>query len=50
MNTFPIEIVARILEFGTSIRYRNGKFMDQINKEDERYKILFFLFTGFEET
>lgn len=40
MNTFPIEIVARILDFGTSIRYRNGKFMDQINKEDDRYKIL----------
>lgn len=37
----PLDIVIRILEYdATSIKYRNGKFMNQISKKDERYEKL----------
>ena len=36
----PKEIIIYILQFGTAMRYRNGKFIDQIQPDDLRYKIL----------
>ena len=40
MNRFPLEIVHRILEYHGSIKYRKGKFMNQISPEDDRYEML----------
>jgi hypothetical protein len=37
----PHEIVRYILLFDKKIRYRNGKYMDQIDVEDDRYYILY---------
>ena len=36
----PLEIVIYILEYTNVIKYRNGKFMNQISKKDERYEKL----------
>lgn len=36
----PLDLVIKILEYNGSIKFRNGKFIDQINKDDYRYKIL----------
>ena len=40
MNQFPLEIVHRILEYDGRIKYRHGKYMNQIAQDDDRYKML----------
>ena len=40
MNLFPLEIVHRILEYDGRIKYRNGKYMNQISQDDYRYHLL----------
>ena len=40
MNQFPLEIVHRILEYDGRIKYRNGKYMNQIAQDDDRYQML----------
>jgi len=40
MNLLPLEIVHRILEYDGRIKYRHGKYMNQIAQDDDRYKIL----------
>ena len=40
MNQFPLEIVHRILEYDGRIKYRHGKYVNQIAPDDDRYKIL----------
>ena len=40
MNRFPLEIVNRILEYDGRIKYRHGKYMNQIHKDDYRYNLL----------
>jgi hypothetical protein len=37
------DIIIYILQFGTAIKYRNGKFMDQIQFDDLRYELLAFV-------
>jgi hypothetical protein len=40
MNLFPLEIVNLILQYAGRIKYRNGKFMNQIYYDDSRYNML----------
>jgi hypothetical protein len=40
MNQLPLELVHRILEYDGRIKYRNGKYMNQIDWDDDRYKML----------
>jgi len=40
MNRFPLEIVHRIFEYDGRIKYRNGKYMNQIAQDDVRYQML----------
>ena len=40
MNQFPFEIVHRILEYDGRIKYRHGKYMNQIAQDDDRYQML----------
>ena len=39
-DQFPLEIVHRILQYDGRIKYRNGKYMNQIASDDDRYKML----------
>ena len=40
MNRFSLEIVHRILEYDGRIKYRHGKYMNQIPKDDDHYHLL----------
>ena len=40
MNRLPLELVHHILEYDGRIKYRNGKYMNQIAPDDDRYKML----------
>ena len=40
MNLLPLEIVHRILEYDGRIKYRHGKYMNQIAQDDDRYQML----------
>ena len=40
MNRLPLEIVHRILEYDGRIKYRHGKYVNQISPGDDRYKML----------
>ena len=40
MNRFPLEIIHHILQYDGRIKYRNGKYMNQICKDDYRYNLL----------
>ena len=43
MNRLPLELVLRILVYDGRIKYRHGKYMNQIAPDDVRYKILLTL-------
>ena len=40
MNQLPLDIIHHILEYNGRIKYRNGKYMNQIAQDDDRYKML----------
>jgi len=40
MNRLPLELIHRILEYDGRIKYRHGKYMNQISQDDDRYKML----------
>jgi len=40
MNRLPTELINRILEYDGRIKYRNGKYMNRISQDDDRYKIV----------
>ena len=40
MNLLPLEIVHRILEYDGRIKYRHGKYMNQIAQDDDRFQML----------
>ena len=40
MFRLPVELVHHILEYDGRMKYRNGKYMNQITKDDDRYKML----------
>ena len=39
-KNLPIDIIKKILDFNGAIKYRNGVFIDQIDKKDYRYNLL----------
>uniref|UniRef100_A0A6C0ASC9 Uncharacterized protein n=1 Tax=viral metagenome TaxID=1070528 RepID=A0A6C0ASC9_9ZZZZ len=39
-SSLPEDIIYHILSYNDAIKYRNGKYMDQICKHDKRYKLL----------
>jgi len=40
LSHLPQDIIHYILSYNGKIKYRNGKYMNQICKEDKRYKLL----------
>ena len=40
MNRLPLDIIHCILEYAGRIKYRNGKYMNQIAQDDYRYEML----------
>ena len=40
MNLLPLDIIHRILEYDGRIKYRHGKYMNQIAQDDDRYQML----------
>ena len=40
MNLLPLDIIHHILAYDGRIKYRNGKYVNQIAPEDSRYEIL----------
>ena len=40
MNLLPLEIVHHILQYDGRIKFRHGKYMNQIAQDDDRYQML----------
>ncbi len=40
LTNIPLELYYRILEYEGSVKLRNGKYIKQISKDDNRYKML----------
>jgi hypothetical protein len=40
MNQLPLEIIHHILKYDGRIKYRHGKYMNQIAQDDDRYQML----------
>lgn len=48
LSNLPQDIINNILSYNENVKYRNGKYMFQILKDDKRYKILDHLFKNIE--
>jgi hypothetical protein len=40
MNTLPKDIIQIILQYNDAIKWRNGRYMNQIPRNDARYELL----------
>jgi hypothetical protein len=40
MVDLPAEVIGQVLEYAGKVKLRNGKYINQISKEDPRYDIL----------
>lgn len=39
-KNLPLDVIHYILSYSDTIKYRNGKYMNQISKTDKRYALL----------